>query len=54
MIVDTHNVRGGVSAVKRKGIGFMNPSGKVDVFFLEETKLPIFSAKVAEELWGAK
>lgn len=54
MIVVTHNIRGGGSVIKKKRIGFLNQSGKMDVCFLHETKLQKFDAKLAEELWGAK
>ncbi|XP_058784242.1 uncharacterized protein LOC131659013 [Vicia villosa] len=54
MIIVTHNIRGWGNIIKRKHIGFMNQSSRVDVCFLQETKLSTFNLKTAEDFWGAK
>lgn len=46
MIIVILNIRGGGSIIKRKIIGFLNQSVKVDMCFLQETKLFVFYSKM--------
>ncbi|CAK8541086.1 unnamed protein product [Lathyrus sativus] len=46
------NIRGGGSIVKRKRLAHLIQSGKVDIFFVQETKLSGVDLKMTVSLWG--
>ncbi|XP_058776288.1 uncharacterized protein LOC131650601 [Vicia villosa] len=52
MIIFSLNIRGGGKGVKRKRIGFNIQIGKVDLAFLQETKLRNLQHQYVKELWG--
>lgn len=48
----SYNIRGGVFISKRKRISFLLNSSKVDICFLQETKLSSFNDNLAKSFWG--
>ncbi|XP_058775275.1 uncharacterized protein LOC131649532 [Vicia villosa] len=52
MIILSLNIRGGGKRVKRKRIGFNIQRGRVDVAFIQETKLRNVHHQYVKELWG--
>lgn len=52
MNIISYNIRGGGNASKRRRVSFLLKSEKVDVCFIQETKLSCFSDILAHSLWG--
>ncbi|XP_058766319.1 uncharacterized protein LOC131639895 [Vicia villosa] len=52
MIIETFNIRGGGSYIKRKRISGIIRKGQEDVFLLQETKLEDVPELVAKIFWG--
>lgn len=52
MNILSYNIRGGGNVVKRKRIRFLLNAEKVDVCFLQETKLLGFSDSISNYFWG--
>ncbi|XP_058725766.1 uncharacterized protein LOC131597067 [Vicia villosa] len=52
MIIYSLNIRGGGKLVKRKRVGFNIQREKVDITFIQETKLRGVQYQTVKELWG--
>ncbi|XP_058774256.1 uncharacterized protein LOC131648522 [Vicia villosa] len=52
MIIYSLNIRGEGKLVKRKRVGFNIQRGKVDIAFIQETKLRGVQYQTVKELWG--
>ncbi|XP_058761236.1 uncharacterized protein LOC131634588 [Vicia villosa] len=48
----SYNIRGGGALSKRKRISVLLKVSKVDLCFIQETKLPCFNDNLASSLWG--
>ncbi|XP_058780621.1 uncharacterized protein LOC131654295 [Vicia villosa] len=51
MIVESLNIRGGGSLVKRKSISNLISIGRADIFFIQESKLKEVDLKIVDSLW---
>ncbi|XP_058760649.1 uncharacterized protein LOC131633997 [Vicia villosa] len=54
MNIVTYNIRGGGNYSKRKKISFLLCSGKIDVCFLQETKIDCVTDSIAKSFWGGE
>lgn len=52
MIVMSYNIRGG-NVSKRKRVSFSVRSQKVDVLFIQETKISLLNDAFAKSFWGS-